>query len=100
MNLTDQDVKEILRLLEASPYTELKLTTDKISLELNAEVDGILHISAKEGDTVPIGEVIASIEETDAPAAAEAKEAPAQAPAAEPETQEEDVAEKPEKAAP
>ena len=36
MNLTDQDVKEILRLLEASPYTELKLTTDNISLELKA----------------------------------------------------------------
>lgn len=47
-----------------------ELETDKISLELNAEVDGVLHIKAKEGDTVPIGEVIATLEETDAPVSA------------------------------
>ena len=46
-----------------------ELETDKISLELNAEADGVLHIKAKEGDTVPIGEVIATLEESDAPAA-------------------------------
>ncbi len=34
MNLTDDDVEEILRLLEKSPYSELKLTTDRFTLEL------------------------------------------------------------------
>jgi len=66
-----------------------ELETDKISLELNAETDGILHLAAKEGDTVPIGTVIATLEETDAPAEAatekkpepEATKKPAAAPA-------------------
>jgi len=42
-----------------------ELETDKISLELNAEADGVLHIKAEEGATVPIGEVIATLEESD-----------------------------------
>lgn len=37
MNLTDEDVDEILRLLEKSPYTELKLTTDRFTLELKQQ---------------------------------------------------------------
>lgn len=53
-----------------------ELETDKISLELNAETDGILHHAAKEGDTVPIGTVIATLEETDAPAAVAAEQKP------------------------
>lgn len=34
MNLTDEDVEEILKLLEKSPYDELKIVTDRFTLEL------------------------------------------------------------------
>ena len=34
MNLTDEDVREILRLLDESPYNELKLETDRFKLTL------------------------------------------------------------------
>ncbi len=34
MNLTDKDVREILRLLDDSPYDELKLQTDNFNLTL------------------------------------------------------------------
>lgn len=34
MNLTDEDVREILRLLDESPYDELKLETDRFKLTL------------------------------------------------------------------
>lgn len=34
MNLTDEDVAEILRLLDESPYDELKLETDRFKLTL------------------------------------------------------------------
>lgn len=34
MNLTDEDVREILRLLDESPYEELKLETDRFKLTL------------------------------------------------------------------
>ncbi len=37
--------------------------TDKVSQDLEAEVEGILHIQAQEGDEVEIGAVIGSIEE-------------------------------------
>ena len=40
MNLTDDDVAEILRLLEKSPYNELKLKTDRFTLELRPESGG------------------------------------------------------------
>lgn len=40
-----------------------ELETDKINVELNAEVSGILHISVPEGTTVDIGAVIGRIEE-------------------------------------
>lgn len=35
MNLTDEDVREILRLLDESPYDELKLETDRFKLTLS-----------------------------------------------------------------
>ena len=41
-----------------------ELETDKISLELNAEADGVIHIEAKEGETVQVGKTIATIEES------------------------------------
>lgn len=34
MNLTDEDVREILRLLDESPYDELKLETERFNLTL------------------------------------------------------------------
>jgi 2-oxoglutarate dehydrogenase E2 component (dihydrolipoamide succinyltransferase) len=41
-----------------------EIETDKITIELNAEVDGVLSIRAKEGKTVKIGSVIGVIEES------------------------------------
>ena len=40
MNLTDQDVEEILKLLEQSPYNELKLQTERFTIELRPETTG------------------------------------------------------------
>ncbi|BCR06456.1 hypothetical protein DESUT3_35250 [Desulfuromonas versatilis] len=57
-----------------------ELETDKITLELNAEVGGELSIQVAEGETVKIGTVIGSIREAEG--AAEEK-AEAQEPAAE-----------------
>jgi len=39
-----------------------ELETDKIGLEIHAEADGVLHIEAKEGETVKIGARIARLE--------------------------------------
>jgi len=74
------------------------LDSDKATFELTAEADGILHIMAQEGDVLPIGASICSIDtdgsgaapapepaKTEAPAAATpapAEAAPAPAPAA------------------
>ncbi len=44
-----------------------ELETDKITLEIHAEVAGVLKIEAGEGQTVRIGAVIARLEEHDAP---------------------------------
>ncbi|MPR32816.1 2-oxoglutarate dehydrogenase complex dihydrolipoyllysine-residue succinyltransferase [Salmonirosea aquatica] len=38
------------------------LDSDKATFELTAETDGILHIKAQEGDTLAIGDLIATIE--------------------------------------
>jgi 2-oxoglutarate dehydrogenase E2 component (dihydrolipoamide succinyltransferase) len=50
------------------------LETDKVSTEIVAEADGVLRTKTNEGQEVKIGEVVAEIEETAAPAAAEQKE--------------------------
>ena len=47
-----------------------ELETDKISLEIHAEVAGVLKIEAEEGQTVKVGAVIARLEESGAPAEA------------------------------
>ena len=39
-----------------------ELESDKATFELNAEADGILHIVAAEGTTLPIGGIIANLE--------------------------------------
>src|SRR5210317_801490 len=63
-----------------------ELETDKVDVELNAEASGILHIVVPVGETVPIGTVIATIEEGEVAemAAAEPAAAP---PPAKPETE-------------
>jgi 2-oxoglutarate dehydrogenase E2 component (dihydrolipoamide succinyltransferase) len=60
-----------------------ELETDKITLELFAEKDGIVHIRTTEGETVPIGTVVATLEENSQPdETAKTSEAEAQAPEA------------------
>ena len=65
-----------------------ELESDKATFELPAEAEGILHIVAKEGDVLPIGAIICTIEAggamasvTVADAAPAATPAPAAAPA-------------------
>jgi 2-oxoglutarate dehydrogenase E2 component (dihydrolipoamide succinyltransferase) len=58
------------------------LETDKVSTEIVAEADGVLRTKANEGQEVKIGEVVAEIEESSAPAAASQKEEPAPSAAA------------------
>jgi len=48
-----------------------ELETDKVALEIHAEVDGVLHIDVAEGQTVNPGAVIGRIEESDADKAKE-----------------------------
>lgn len=58
------------------------IETDKVTLEVNAEADGIVKIDIMEGETVAIGAVVGRIE-TDGAAPASAKPAQAEAPAPE-----------------
>ena len=62
------------------------IETDKVTLEVTAEADGVLKVTVTEGTTVAIGDVVATIDgEAAASGAGAAAEAPAQesAPAAE-----------------
>jgi 2-oxoglutarate dehydrogenase E2 component (dihydrolipoamide succinyltransferase) len=69
-----------------------ELESEKATFEVNAEKAGILKQSANEGDTLKIGDVLASIDETAAkPAVAEAP-APQPKAAASPATKEQTVA--------
>ena len=54
------------------------LETDKVTLEIEAEADGLLKISKSEGETIPIGGVVGTIDRSAAPEAAE-EPAPAEA---------------------
>ena len=47
-----------------------EIETDKITIELNADADGILAIRAREGKTVKIGSVIGVIDESSSAKAA------------------------------
>ncbi len=60
-----------------------ELETDKVNVELTAEASGTLHILIPEGQTVPIGTVIATLEEgaIEQPAAALEETAAAASPA-------------------
>ena len=58
-----------------------ELESEKATFEVNAEQAGVLKTSANEGDTLKIGDVLASIDETAAKPAAAEKEAEPAAPA-------------------
>lgn len=61
----------------------ITLETDKVAQEIAADVDGVLRIATQEGEDVPVGAVVGSIEEGSGAAAPAPKaEAPAAAPAA------------------
>ncbi|WP_338876023.1 2-oxoglutarate dehydrogenase complex dihydrolipoyllysine-residue succinyltransferase [Spirosoma sp. SC4-14] len=61
------------------------LDSDKATFELTAEADGILHILAQEGDVLPIGASICTIDDGgSAPTAAPAEPAKTEAPKAAP----------------
>jgi 2-oxoglutarate dehydrogenase E2 component (dihydrolipoamide succinyltransferase) len=47
------------------------LETDKVTLEIEAEADGVLQISKAEGETIPIGAVVGTIDRSAAPEVAE-----------------------------
>ena len=53
-----------------------ELESEKASFELRAESSGILRIIAQEGSEVPIGDVVAKIEEGKAPNASKASSPP------------------------
>ncbi|TDE11347.1 2-oxoglutarate dehydrogenase complex dihydrolipoyllysine-residue succinyltransferase [Dyadobacter psychrotolerans] len=60
------------------------LDSDKATFELTAEAEGVLHIKAQEGDTLNIGDLIATIDSSaNGSAPKEAAAAPAAAPAQE-----------------
>jgi 2-oxoglutarate dehydrogenase E2 component (dihydrolipoamide succinyltransferase) len=64
-----------------------ELETDKITLELHAEANGLLSISVQEGTTVKVGEVIAVLKESDEAVSREAQpgsEIPSDEPVAQP----------------
>jgi 2-oxoglutarate dehydrogenase E2 component (dihydrolipoamide succinyltransferase) len=79
----------------------LVIETDKVTLEVTAEADGILHISVAAGETVAIGDVVGTIDTEGAPAAKEEKpDAAAKEAAAEEAKAEKPAPAKAEKAAP
>ena len=56
-----------------------ELESDKATFELPAEAEGVLHIVAKEGDVLPIGAIICTIEVGGATASVKVADAPAAA---------------------
>src|SRR6187402_2206136 len=60
----------------------LTLETDKVAQEIAADVSGVLRHKAKEGDDVPVGALVAVIEEGAGSPAPAAAPAPASPPAA------------------
>jgi len=55
----------------------MELETDKASLEIVAEADGVLEILVAEGEVVPVGTILGKIAASSAPAAASVASAPA-----------------------
>jgi len=52
------------------------IETDKVTLEVESEVDGVLKITVAEGETVAIGAVVGTIDTEAAPAESATSEAP------------------------
>jgi len=52
------------------------IETDKVTLEVESEVDGVLKVTVAEGETMAIGAVVGTIDTEAAPAEAAAPEAP------------------------
>ncbi|RAK02994.1 2-oxoglutarate dehydrogenase E2 component [Larkinella arboricola] len=73
-----------------------ELESDKASFEFPAEADGVLHILAQEGDVLPIGAVLCTLE----PAGAGNEEAPKTEAPAQPQPAEQPAAPQPEPAKP
>lgn len=63
-----------------------EIESDKATFELTAEAQGILHIKAKEGQTIQIGDLICTIEATEKPAVKETRTETGAAPPAEEKT--------------
>lgn len=57
--------------------TLLEIETDKVTAEIPAPSAGVLHLAAKEGDQVNVGQVIGTIDETASRPAAKREAAPA-----------------------
>lgn len=68
----------------------LELETDKTNLEIVAEQDGILEITAQEGQVVQVGDVIGRIDPSAKPDASKPKNEKSRAPAPEPATPDEE----------
>jgi pyruvate dehydrogenase E2 component (dihydrolipoamide acetyltransferase) len=60
----------------------VEIETDKATMTYESDLDGVLHLLAAEGDTLPVGAVIASVGSADAPAPDATPEAPTAAPEA------------------
>ncbi len=76
------------RVEKGEPLVEIE--TDKVNVEVEAETSGILHIVAREGEVVPVGQVIAYIDGPELaapppPTEAKPAEGPAPAPEGKPE---------------
>lgn len=71
-----------------------EMESDKATFELTAEKAGILHIKAQEGDTIPVGELVCVIEESEAPAEDNGAEKTAEAGKKEPAAEEKTTAQK------
>src|SRR5688500_19421997 len=56
----------------------VEIETDKANMTYEADQDGVLQIVAQEGDTLPVGQVMARIGEAGAAPAPEAEAQPAQ----------------------
>jgi pyruvate dehydrogenase E2 component (dihydrolipoamide acetyltransferase) len=67
----------------------VEIETDKATMTYESDLDGVLHLLAAEGDTLPVGAIIASVESADASAPNAAPDKSAvipEAPTAAPET--------------
>ena len=77
MNLTHDDVQEILRLLDASPFEELRLETDRFRLTLRRGGDGSGWTQETETRAAPVTLAPTALPPSPAPRERQATPAPA-----------------------